>query len=262
MAARTQNARPKADMPVEAPVSPAKEETAAPAKPGQPAKVRLDDSVLIRVKSNTYGQLIYVNKRTGDRTEWSRYGEEQSVTMGDLRAMKGTQLPFFSDQMIVVTGCDDERYPDLTPAEIYDALLVSRRLEGEFLAYRNAIPRNNTIKVEGDTRTLLASIDRVSLIISDKLKSPLRCVFGDGVLNITTKTAIGDAADQCPIDGDGTGLEIGFNNRYLMDALKAAPADRVRLELTTGVAPCVILPVEGEPENFLYMVLPVRLKAE
>ena len=143
-----------------------------------------------------------------------------------------------------------------------ETLLVCRRLEGEFLAYRNAIPRNNTIKVEGDTRTLLASIDRVSLIISDKLKSPLRCVFGDGVLNITTKTAIGDAADQCPIDGDGTGLEIGFNNRYLMDALKAAPADRVRLELTTGVAPCVILPVEGEPENFLYMVLPVRLKAE
>ena len=111
---------------METAVSPAKEETAAPAKPGQPAKVRLDDSVLIRVKSNTYGQLIYVNKRTGDRTEWSRFGEEQSVTMGDLRAMKGTQLPFFSDQMIVVTGCDDERYPDLTPAEIYDALLVSR----------------------------------------------------------------------------------------------------------------------------------------
>ena len=142
-----------------------------------------------------------------------------------------------------------------------DTMLISRRLEGEFLAYRNAIPRNNTIKVEGDTKALLASIDRVSLIISDKLKSPLRCVFGDGVLRISTKTAIGDGKDDCPIDGDGTGLEIGFNNRYLMDALKAAPADRVRLELTTGVAPCVILPTEGE-ENFLYMVLPVRLKAE
>ena len=142
-----------------------------------------------------------------------------------------------------------------------ETLLVCRRLEGEFLAYRNAIPRNNTIKVEGDTKALLASIDRVSLIISDKLKSPLRCVFGDGVLRISTKTAIGDGKDDCPIDGDGTGLEIGFNNRYLMDALKAAPADRVRLELTTGVAPCVILPTEGE-ENFLYMVLPVRLKAE
>lgn len=141
-----------------------------------------------------------------------------------------------------------------------DTILVSRRLEGEFLAWRQAIPRNSTIQVEGDTRALLSSIDRVSLIISDKLKSPLRCVFEDNLLRISTRTAIGDAADQCPITGDGKGLEIGFNNRYLMDALKAAPADRVRLELSTSVSPCVILPVEGE-EDFLYMVLPVRLKA-
>ena len=144
--------------------------------------------------------------------------------------------------------------------KVGDTMLVARRLEGEFLAYRQAIPRNNTIHVVGDTRALLSSIDRVSLIISDKLKSPLRCVFDNGVLKITTKTAIGDAYDECPIDGDGEGLEIGFNNKYLMDALKAAPADKVRLELTTGVSPCVILPTEGE-ENFLYMVLPVRLRA-
>jgi len=141
-----------------------------------------------------------------------------------------------------------------------DIMLVCRRLEGEFLPYKNAIPRNNTIKVEVETRALAASIDRVSLIISEKLKSPLRCVFGDGIVDITTKTAIGDAADQCVIKGDGEGLEIGFNNKYLMDALKNAPADKLRLEFTSGVAPCVILPAEGE-ENFIYMVLPVRLKA-
>ena len=144
--------------------------------------------------------------------------------------------------------------------KVGDTMLVSRRLEGEFLAYRQAIPRNNTIHVEGDTRALLSSIDRVSLIISDKLKSPLRCVFDSNLLKISTKTAIGDAYDECPLSGDGGGLEIGFNNKYLMDALKAAPADKVRLELTTGVSPCVIMPTEGE-ENFLYMVLPVRLKA-
>ena len=141
-----------------------------------------------------------------------------------------------------------------------DMVLVARRLEGEFLPYKNAIPRNNPIHVEVDTRSLLQSIDRVSLIISEKLKSPLRCVFGDGMVSITTRTSIGDAADQCPITGDGQGLEIGFNNKYLMDALKNAPADRLRLEFTSGVAPCVILPAEGE-ENFVYMVLPVRLKA-
>ncbi|MEG0764795.1 MAG: DNA polymerase III subunit beta [Pseudoflavonifractor sp.] len=144
--------------------------------------------------------------------------------------------------------------------KVGDTMLVARRLEGEFLAYKQAVPRNNPIKIEGDTRSLLTSIDRVSLIISDKLKSPLRCIFEENLLKISTKTSIGDGSDQCPIVGNGENLEIGFNNKYLMDALKAAPADRVRLELSTSVSPCVILPAEGE-ENFLYMILPVRLKA-
>ena len=144
--------------------------------------------------------------------------------------------------------------------KVGDTMLVSRRLEGEFLAYRQAIPRNNTIHVEGETRALLSSIDRVSLIISDKLKSPLRCVFDSNLLKISTKTAIGDAYDECPLSGDGGGLEIGFNNRYLMEALRYAPADTVKIELNTGVSPAIIVPTEGE-ENFLYMVLPVRLKS-
>ena len=156
-----------------------------------------------------------------------------------------------------ITICQGARHIMFQTGEI---VLVCRRLEGEFLPYKNAIPRNNQIKVEVETRALAASIDRVSLIISEKLKSPLRCVFGDGMVNITTKTAIGDAADRCVIKGDGEGLEIGFNNKYLMDALKYAPADKLRLEFSSGVAPCVILPAEGE-EKFVYMVLPVRLKA-
>ncbi|MBP1737139.1 MAG: polymerase beta subunit, partial [Oscillospiraceae bacterium] len=110
-------------------------------------------------------------------------------------------------------------------------------------------------------RDLLSSIDRVSLIISDKLKSPLRCTFGTDILKITTKTAIANASDQCAIEGDGGELEIGFNNRYLMEALKAAPADRVRIELQSGVSPCLILPADGS-EAFIYMVLPVRLKTD
>lgn len=89
-------------------------------------KVRFDDSALIRVKSNTFGTLVYINKRTGDQTVWSHFGEEQVVTMADLRAMKATQNSFFSDNMIIITGCDDDRYEDVEPAEIYDALMVSK----------------------------------------------------------------------------------------------------------------------------------------
>lgn len=145
--------------------------------------------------------------------------------------------------------------------EIGGTLLVARRLEGEFLNYRQTIPRNNAIVLEAEAADLQRSIDRASLIINDKLKSPLRCKFEDGSLSITSKTAIGAAFDRCPISGDGKGLEIGFNNRFLMDAVKAAPAQRVRLELNTPTSPCLILPREGEEDSFLYMVLPVRLRA-
>ena len=142
-----------------------------------------------------------------------------------------------------------------------DTTLVSRRLEGEFLNYRQTIPKNNAIALEADCADLQLSIDRASLIINEKLKSPLRCKFGDGSLSVTSKTAIGSAFDVCPIAGDGKGLEIGFNNRFLMEAVKAAPAPRVRLELNTPTSPCLILPIAGEEDNFLYMVLPVRLRA-
>lgn len=140
-------------------------------------------------------------------------------------------------------------------------IVVCRRLEGEFLNYKQSIPRENKIKVVGATRDLLASIGRVSLILSDKLKNPLRCTFRENQLFITTKSAIGDASDLCPLEGDGGGLEIGFDNRYLSDALRFAPADRVRMELNTPVSPCVILPTEDGDNSFLYLVLPVRLKA-
>ena len=143
--------------------------------------------------------------------------------------------------------------------EVGPTQLICRRLEGEFLDYKSAIPRNNPISITAGTKSLITSIDRVSVVISEKQKSPVQCVFDAGSVTMTAKTVSGEARDVCPIDGDGGGLTIGLNNRYLMDALKYAPADSVRLELNTGISPCVILPAEGE-ERFLYMVLPVRLK--
>lgn len=137
--------------------------------------------------------------------------------------------------------------------------LICRKLDGEFLDYKNAIPRNNPIRLTVDTKTMLSSLDRVSVVISEKLKSPVRCLLENGSVIMSAKTGNGEATDVCPVDGDGQGLEIGFNNRYLMDALRFAPAEQVVMELNTGISPCVLTPVDGS-DNFLYMVLPVRLK--
>ena len=145
--------------------------------------------------------------------------------------------------------------------EVGSTELICRRLEGDFLDYRNAIPRKNPISVVVNTKDLINSIDRVSVVISEKLKSPVRFQFKDGTVSLNAHTARGEASDVCPIEGDGQNLEIGFNSRYLMEALRHTPAEKVKVELNTGISPCVMVPTEGE-ENFLYMVLPVRLKAQ
>lgn len=143
--------------------------------------------------------------------------------------------------------------------EIGDTELICRRLEGTFLDYKNAIPRANPITVTADTKALISSIDRVSVVISDKLKSPVRCIFGHDRVTLSAKTGNGESKDVCRLSGDGKDLEIGFNNRYLMEALRYAPAEEVAIELNTGVSPAVIVPTDGS-DKFLYMVLPVRLK--
>lgn len=161
-----------------------------------------------------------------------------------------------TDEMITVTR--GKRHLLFSAGETQ---LICRRLEGEFLDYKNAIPRNNPICVEVANSALLQSLDRISVVISEKLKSPVRCVFEEDRVLLSARTGNGEAKDICPTKGDGNGLEIGFNNRYLMEALRYAPADSVRLELNTNISPCVITPVDGS-DNFLYMVLPVRLKAQ
>jgi len=142
-----------------------------------------------------------------------------------------------------------------------ETILISRRLEGEFLNYRKSVPMTGKYDVVCDRKALITAIERVSLIISDKLKSPVKCTFGDGIVSLLSTTPIGRACDECAMSGNGENLVIGFNNKYLLDALKAAPSDEVMLRLTSGVSPCLLLPTDGG-ESFLYMVLPVRLKNE
>ncbi len=137
--------------------------------------------------------------------------------------------------------------------------LVCRLLEGDFLDWRRVVPFNCPIKLGAHVSDLAASIERVGLIVSEKYKSPVRCVFSDNVLQLRTSTTIGAAEDRCAIAGDGKELEIGFNVRYLADALRAIPSDEVILELTNGLSPIVLTPADDK-QDFAYMVLPVRIR--
>ena len=142
---------------------------------------------------------------------------------------------------------------------IGNATLICRLLEGDFLDWRRVVPINCPVKLVAHVSDLAASIERVGLIVSEKYKSPVRCVFSDQVLQLRTNTTIGAAEDRCAIAGDGKELEIGFNVRYLADALRVIPSEEVVLELTNSLSPIVLTPAE-EKYDYSYMVLPVRIK--
>ena len=137
--------------------------------------------------------------------------------------------------------------------------LVCRLLEGDFLDWRKVVPTNCPVRLCANVGDLASSIDRVCLIVSEKYKSPVRCVFGNQVLQMRTSTVIGAAEDRCALAGDGKELEIGFNGRYLADVLHVIPSEEVMLELTNGLSPIVLTPAD-EKYDFAYMVLPMRIK--
>lgn len=143
---------------------------------------------------------------------------------------------------------------------IGETVVISRRLEGEFLNYRKSIPENFKYVIEVERGEFMATIDRVSLIVSEKNSSPVRMCFNDGTIDCLCITPIGRAEDICTCEGSGEGLEIGFNDRYLMDALKAAGQDKLNVCLNTASSPCIITAADGS-DNFTYMILPVRLRA-
>ena len=163
----------------------------------------------------------------------------------------------------ILTDCDDDVAFTLGPKHILfqigNATLVCRLLEGDFLDWRRVVPTNCPIKLVANVGELQSSVERVGLIVSEKYKSPVRCVFSNQVLNMRTNTTIGAAEDRCTLAGDGKELEIGFNVRYLADALRVIPSEEVTLELTNGLSPIVLTPAEDK-YDFSYMVLPVRIK--
>lgn len=142
--------------------------------------------------------------------------------------------------------------------KIDNLTVISRLLEGDFINYKAAVEgeSKNTVKI--NVRTLLNSVNRVSLLITDRIKSPVKCVLEDNKLKMSCTTAIGKAYDEIDCEINGEDLEIGFNNKYLSDALKAVDTEEALLLINNSVSPLKIVPISGD--KFLFLVLPVRLR--
>lgn len=136
--------------------------------------------------------------------------------------------------------------------------IVSRLLEGNFLDYK--MPPSAATQFVISTRVLASSVERMALLTSEKIQSPVRCSISADAIKLSCSTSVGRANDMIPASVTGSDVEIGFNNRYLLDALKNADTDEVRVLLNGSLQPMIIRPVSGQ--SFTFLVVPMRLAAE
>lgn len=138
--------------------------------------------------------------------------------------------------------------------------VISRLIEGTFLDYNTTIPKEAKTEIVMNTRSIIDAIERMSLLNNDRVQSPVRCIFADDEIKLSCASAVGKASDVLSVPIIGDPVEIGFNNRYMLDALKNTDTDEIKLILNGPTAPMIIKPVKGDA--FLCFVLPMRLANE
>ena len=145
--------------------------------------------------------------------------------------------------------------------KVNDIIFFSRLLEGEFLDYNRAIPKQSKITVKLNTEDFIESASRASLLVDEKLKTPLKCSFKENILDISCSTQYGRVNDNIKTEKEGEDIEIGFNSRYLLDALRACRDEYIIISMSTPLMSMVISPAKKkEGSSYTYLVLPCRLK--
>lgn len=142
--------------------------------------------------------------------------------------------------------------------EINGYELISRLIEGIFHDYNSAIQKEFKTTVIADRRELINCIERAAIIIVDRMKSPIKAYFGDDYISVSCVTAMGKINDGVSAEIEGEPVTIGFNNKYMLDALKAAECDKIKISLAERLRPITITPVDSD--EFLFIVLPVDIK--
>lgn len=142
-------------------------------------------------------------------------------------------------------------------ADIGETRVVTRLLEGEYIRYRQVLPSEWQTRIEVGCKALEDAIDRASLMARVGKNNMVRFHIENESLLITANAELGDVREELPIVCEGRELDIAFNVRYVVDMLKNLDDEKVSMRFQSNVSPCVICPLEGD--DFLYLVLPVRL---
>ena len=141
----------------------------------------------------------------------------------------------------------------------------SKLIEGEYIDYNRIILRNHRITVYADRESVISALEHAALITEEKVagsvRSHVRLEVQGNILKISATSGTGSSYDEVAIGHEGDDLIIAFNNRYLIDSLRACQADRVKISMSSPLSSINIEPSdEDTTDEDLFMLLPVRMK--
>ena len=149
--------------------------------------------------------------------------------------------------------------------EIGDIIFFSRLIEGEYIDYNRIIVKDHRIKISMDRDDLISALERAALVTEERIagntRSHVRLDINGHLMAISANSAIGSTYDEVEIDHNGDDMFIAFNNRYLIDSVRACRSDRIVISLSSALTSINIEPEENEEGcEDIFMLLPVRMK--
>ena len=146
-----------------------------------------------------------------------------------------------------------------------DYTFFTRLVEGVYIEYDRIILTNHKIFAEAERAQLISALERAALVTEEKVagsvRAHVRLELSENLLKISATSSLGSTYDEVPVRHEGDDLVIAFNNRFLIDSLRACTADRVRISFTSPLTSIIIEPAEQkEDAQELFMLLPVRMK--
>ena len=164
----------------------------------------------------------------------------------------------------IIRETDEELTLDLSDKHLRmsrgNVTFVCRLLEGDFINYESVIPAETSTETVVDTALLIDSIERASVVINEKMRSPIILRFEETGVGVSCVSSLGKVIDRVHAVTKGPELELGVNNRYILDALKACETQGVRVCMQSSLSPMMILPLEGD--DFLFIVVPMRYNTD
>ncbi len=136
--------------------------------------------------------------------------------------------------------------------------VVSRLIEGDYFKINQMLSSDYETKVSINKKEFLDSIDRANLLIREGDKKPIIINIQNGLLQVNVNSAVGALNEDIDIDKEGKDIMIGFNPKFLMDALRVIDDENVTMYLVNHKSPCFI---RDKEENYIYLILPVNFTA-